>query len=101
MTDKAPLPDPFHGFYGAPMYSAVQMHDYAAAQSAADNAALRADAIRTQNEVVGPLRERVKVLEDALKEIERVMGPEVPECSGCVYEWNEALTTARAALEEK
>ena len=37
--------------------------------SAADNATLRADNSRLQNEVVGPLRERVKVLEDALRRV--------------------------------
>ena len=36
---------------------------------AADNASLRADNVRLQNEVVGPLRERVKVLEDVLQRV--------------------------------
>jgi hypothetical protein len=40
MSD-VPLPTPFHGFYGAPMYSADQLHAYAAAVSAAENARLR------------------------------------------------------------
>lgn len=39
------LPAPYYGYYGAPMYSADQMHAYAAAQSAADNAALRSLAL--------------------------------------------------------
>ena len=99
MTDRLPLPR--FGSLGLIQYAGTDMHAYAIEVSAADNAALRADAIRTQNEVVGPLRERVKVLEDALGEIVKVMGPEVPECSGCLHEWNLALTTARAALEAK
>jgi hypothetical protein len=40
MSD-VPLPVPFHGFYGAPMYSADQMHAHAAAVSAAENARQR------------------------------------------------------------
>lgn len=50
------------------MEAASRGYAHAAAQSAADNAALRADNTRLQNEVVVPLRERVKVLEDALKD---------------------------------
>lgn len=43
-------------------------------KSLADNAALRADAIDRQNNVVAPLRERVRVLEDACPE---------PDCRIC------------------
>ena len=43
-------------------------------KSLADNAALRADAIDRQNNVVAPLRERVRVLEDARPE---------PDCRTC------------------
>jgi len=40
-------------------------------KSLADNAALRADAIDRQNNVVAPLRARVRVLEDALRHIDK------------------------------
>lgn len=36
-----PLPEPYHGFYAAPMYAAYQMRDYARA-ALADDAGLRA-----------------------------------------------------------
>ena len=65
------------------LYTADQMHAYSDAENAG-------------------LRERVKVLEDALQHIERVMGPKVPPCcDGCNFEWDEALKTVRAALEAK
>jgi len=98
------LPEPHHqsaANFNAPdepFYTADQMHAHAAAVSAAkdaeiaalraevaglraellkslaDNAALRADAIDRQNNVVAPLRARVRVLEDARPE---------PDCRTC------------------
>ena len=82
---NVPLPEPHHqsaANFNAPdepFYTADQMHAHAAAVSAAkdaeiaqlraelikslaDNAALRADAIDRQNNVVAPLRERVREL---------------------------------------
>ncbi len=82
---NVPLPEPHHqsaANFNAPdepFYTADQMHAHAAAVSAAkdaeiaglraelikslaDNAALRADAIDRQNNVVMPLRERVREL---------------------------------------
>ena len=87
-----PLPEPFHGFYGVPMYSADQMHAYSDACNAAlqqaltrrlalanglveqvnalsdDNTELihQTDDLRKKN---AELQERVKVLEDALRDI--------------------------------
>lgn len=36
---------------------------------------------------------------EALEQILKVMGPEVPSCSGCEAEWSEALRIAQDALE--
>ena len=116
MTDRLPLPSPmdycyeWDGLYGTrkfsaalhngappsrsvPIYTADQMHAY----SDASNAALRADNTRIQNEVVGPLRERVKVLEGAIQHYESALRDAWPEgAKGASWEfWNRA----RAALE--
>ena len=64
-------------------------------KSLADNAALRADAIDRQNNVVAPLRARVRVLEDALRAMLTHMGMDEDE-------WNKpTFDQARAALEQK
>jgi hypothetical protein len=94
MTD-IPLPEPIFGFLGPsqsdgrwtegesgePAFDANQMHSYAAAVSADENAALR---------------ERVKVLEDALHSIAWTRGP------GTTSKLVEVLESkALAALEAK
>lgn len=45
--------------------------------------------------------DEIERLRAALNDIILVMGPKAPPCcDGCAFEWNEALTTARAALKE-
>lgn len=70
-----------------------------AVEQAAKNAELRSDNIRLQNEVVGPLRERVNVLEQAVQHYEAALAAAWPEgAKGASWEfWNRA----RAALEVK
>lgn len=59
--------------------------------------ALRADNIRLQNEVVMPLRERVRVLEDALDEVLAFQSaPKQPT----IHDWGR-WRRIRAALEQK
>ncbi len=79
MTDTTvPLPRP--GPLGLIQYAGSDMLQYAAAVSAADNAALR---------------ERVKVLEDALRAMLTHMGMDEDE-------WNKpTFDQARSALEQK
>ena len=100
MTTGVPLPEPamrLHGKRGKEIspeamdwFAAGQLREYAAAVSAADNKALREDNTRLQNEVVAPLRERVRKLEGALIEATRwsIKGSQVE-------------LIARAALKEK
>ena len=110
--DDVPLPKVDYDAGWHRQYTADQMHAHAAAVSAAkdaeiaqlraelikslaDNAALRADAIDRQNNVVAPLRERVRVLEDALRAMLTHMGMDEDE-------WNKpTFDQARAALEQK
>ena len=93
---NVPLPEPHHqsaANFNAPdepFYTADQMHAHAAAVSAAkdkemaqlraelikslaDNAALRADAIDRQNNVVAPLRAEVAGLREELEAARQVM----------------------------
>lgn len=44
--------------------------------------------------------ENVK-LRDSLERIAKVIGPVVPECSGCTHEWNMALRIAQDAMRAK
>lgn len=74
---NVPLPRP--GPLGLIQYAGVDMQEYAAAATAADNAALR---------------ERVKVLEDALRDM--VIANE----RHSLLRVGDALTAARAALEK-
>lgn len=63
-------------------------------KSLADNAALRADAIDRQNNVVAPLRERVRVLSRALSAMLTHMGMDEDE-------WNKpTFDQARKALSQ-
>ena len=98
-----PLPEPdsrWHPSWGLPStYSADQMHAHAAAVSAAKDAEiaqLRADNTRLQNDVVMPLRERVRVLEDALRMALAELD-ELPVWSNTGHICN----AARAALGDK
>ena len=114
---NVPLPRP--GPLGLIQYAGIDMLQYAGEVSAAkdaeiaqlraelikslaDNAALRADAIDRQNNVVAPLRARVRVLEDALRGL--MVGCKYCNIQG-QWHWhekaiasNEALDAARAAL---
>ena len=44
---------------------------------------------------------KVRELVEVLKEIVQVMGPDVPECSGCEYEWKMAIDALQDKLEPK
>ena len=83
------------------MWDETDMHAY----SDAKNAALRADNIRLQNEVVGPLRERVKVLEDALGEYiaaaDNTITCNDKDMTTAMQRFGDADKSARAALEAK
>ena len=84
---------------GEAAFDADNLHAHAAAVTAAKDAEiaqLRADNTRLQNEVVMPLRERVRVLEDAL----RMALAELDELPG----WSNTghiCNAARAALGDK
>lgn len=42
---------------------------------------------------------RIAKLEQALRDVEAVMGPKAPPCcDGCEYEWNRALVIVRGVL---
>ena len=128
---RLPLPAPLTKDYGYADYTADQMRAYSDAENAAlrahlsnllavlhgdgghyeaehgtDHAVHDAIAkfyahIKQADAEQFALRDRVKVLEDALQHIERVMGPKVPPCcDGCNFEWGEALKTVRAALQK-
>ena len=78
-------------------YTADQMHAYAAAVSAAKDAeiaGLRAELLKSLADNA-PLRERVKVLEDALR------GMVIANERHSFLRVGDALTAARAALEQK
>ena len=103
-----PLPKPRSGWVSEDhymtWYEVDQMRSHAAAVSAADNATLRADNIRLQNEVVGPLRERVRVLEGVLHEADDAflsVNPFVPNGSDADFVLQAAWANARAALGDK
>ena len=98
MTNPVPLPRP--GSLGLIQYAGVDMHKYAAAQSAADNAALQKDYFDAAI-AVGTATQEIAALREALAHVERVMGPVVPPCcDGCNFEWGEALKTVRAARRD-
>lgn len=108
MSNTIPLPEPVGIVWsdGMPHHTYVkgQLHAHAAAVSAAKDAEiaqLRADNTRLQNEVVMPLRERVRVLEDAIRHYEAALTAAWPQgAMGKSYEqWN-AARIARAALEQ-
>lgn len=115
MTERLPLPK--HTMlgldqYGSPSkygWSADQMREYAAAQSSADNAGLRAerdnmasviaqllaDNTALQNNVVMPLRERVKVLEVVLQAL-----IDMDDSGMGVDGWEKNFDDARAVLKD-
>lgn len=47
------------------------------------------------------LLDRLDSAERALRNVKRVIGPCVPECSGCYEEWSEALRIIDAAIDEQ
>ena len=92
---NVPLPRP--GPLGLIQYAGVDMREYAAAVSAAkdaDIAGLRAELLKSLADNA-PLREQVRVLEDALRAMLTHMGMDEDE-------WNKpTFDQARAALEQK
>ena len=69
-ANQRPHPGGGYEYDEVPAWSEPLVHAHAAAVTAAKDAEiaqLRADNTRLQNDVVMPLRERVRVLEDALK----------------------------------
>lgn len=64
---------------------------------------LRADTESAEDEwaLMDEAADEIERLRAALQHIVLTMGPKVPPCcEGCAFEWHEALTTARAALEK-
>lgn len=101
MADRLPLPEPVHGFYAVPMYTAEQMHAYADAQSAADDAELR----RWKSTNAPRLEALQGLLEHA--QIEAAKGSEATAslaseraANAILTGENELLTTRVKALED-